>query len=309
MRIKEKHFDSWGFALSITTRGYDEDNSPMNLLHVHVGKFNYYIEIPPIFSSKEEKVYPNWNDDTVKRLGRNYYINYTPKRYGFSFSDDYLHTYYGIQPGSWTRNDPENSDHTKLIAYPWNLTFVRSSVYYTDGSYMCNHDYFSQARYDYDGRYGELTGSSDEAVEARLKLFLNPLPVYLPISDIPIPNRLGVNVKTNYSSNIATLPIYKFFTFIDPYDQKSISAKCHIVEREWHRGIYAPLRFIMKCLPYGKLIRRDLDIEFSEEVGSRKNSWKGGTTGMGYSMKKGETIDQAWIRFITDDKELAYFKR
>lgn len=41
-------------------------------------------------------------------------------------------------------------------------------------------------------------------------------------------------------------------------------------------------------LPWRKFVRA-IDIEFSDEVGERTGSWKGGTTGCGYHMLPGET--------------------
>jgi len=52
-------------------------------------------------------------------------------------------------------------------------------------------------------------------------------------------------------------------------------------EREW-RLHYAP------WLPWPRKIRRSINIEFSEEVGERAGSWKGGCTGCGWDWRRGE---------------------
>ena len=41
-------------------------------------------------------------------------------------------------------------------------------------------------------------------------------------------------------------------------------------------------------LPF-RMVRRSIDIEFSDEVGERSGSWKGGCLGCSYEMKPGET--------------------
>jgi len=42
-------------------------------------------------------------------------------------------------------------------------------------------------------------------------------------------------------------------------------------------------------LPWPKLVRTGIDVEFSGEVGERTGSWKGGTIGCGFDLQPGET--------------------
>lgn len=49
-----------------------------------------------------------------------------------------------------------------------------------------------------------------------------------------------------------------------------------------------------------------LDIEFSEEVGPDKTSWKGGTLGHGIEMENGETQDEAFIRYCSQTHMAKY---
>ncbi len=55
-----------------------------------------------------------------------------------------------------------------------------------------------------------------------------------------------------------------------------------VSEREWR------IRTLM-WLPFPRIVRRVIDVEFSDEVGERSGSWKGGTTGCGYDLRKNET--------------------
>ena len=41
--------------------------------------------------------------------------------------------------------------------------------------------------------------------------------------------------------------------------------------------------------PWPRLVRRYLDVEFEKEIGERTGSWKGGTVGCSYSLRKWET--------------------
>lgn len=84
----------------------------------------------------------------------------------------------------------------------------------------------------------------------------------------------------------------------DDYDGKRIRAATRIEEREW--------RFGSKwCTWLGvfrkPMIRRSLDIEFSEEVGPEKGSWKGGTLGHGIEMLPGELHEAAFRRYCEQE--------
>jgi hypothetical protein len=66
-------------------------------------------------------------------------------------------------------------------------------------------------------------------------------------------------------------------------------------EREW-RLHYTP------WLPWPRKIRRSINVEFSEEVGERAGSWKGGCLGCGYDWLLGETQLDA-LRRMERDRE------
>jgi len=63
---------------------------------------------------------------------------------------------------------------------------------------------------------------------------------------------------------------------------QEVTATIGVSEREWRwRGL--------KWLGFPKKVSRTIDVDFSEEVGEERGSWKGGTVGCGYEMRKGET--------------------
>lgn len=70
------------------------------------------------------------------------------------------------------------------------------------------------------------------------------------------------------------------------------TATCTLEERKWHR----------KWFPFLTLTSRVIDVEFSDEVGERSGSWKGGTTGCSYEMRLGETIEGCLRRMEAERK-------
>lgn len=70
---------------------------------------------------------------------------------------------------------------------------------------------------------------------------------------------------------------------------QNVTATIRVSETEWRwRGF--------KWLPWPRKVIRGIDITFSDEVGERAGSWKGGCLGCGYNMLKGETPLQALRR-------------
>lgn len=84
-----------------------------------------------------------------------------------------------------------------------------------------------------------------------------------------------------------------YFGFED-FDDEMIVAICKIEEREWRKGIrwFSWLKYFAR-----PMIRRDLDLEFTKEVGPEKGSWKGGTIGHSIDMLPGETPEDAFRRY------------
>lgn len=68
-----------------------------------------------------------------------------------------------------------------------------------------------------------------------------------------------------------------------------VIAEITVGEREW-RQIW------LQWLPWFAFKRRYIDVDFSDEVGAQRGSWKGGTTGCSYDFLPGETPLQALRR-------------
>lgn len=83
------------------------------------------------------------------------------------------------------------------------------------------------------------------------------------------------------------------------YDGQDIIATCYIEERVWTHG-----SGIMCWLQYFKsdFIRRDVDISYNYEVGTQKNSWKGGIVGTSCKILPNESILSAFIKYGPQEK-------
>ena len=62
---------------------------------------------------------------------------------------------------------------------------------------------------------------------------------------------------------------------------QNVTATITVDEMEWR------WRWLM-ALPFPRMVRRSIEVNFDGEVGDDAGSWKGGTIGCGYSMRKGE---------------------
>lgn len=91
-------------------------------------------------------------------------------------------------------------------------------------------------------------------------------------------------------------PSVKFL--FEDYDGQQITATTFIEERQWERG---EGRFKWLSWFYKPMIRRELNLEFSSEVGREKGSWKGGTIGHGIDMLPGEMHEDAFKRYCENE--------
>lgn len=119
-----------GFALGIQNPwGDDCGHEEYCLFHGKIWKWSLWLKIPELFKPKKR-----WVDLSKKSWarvgedGRKGYWEHIRRDYSISFTPEAVYLRYGIQPGCWKRDDPENSDHSKVFQYPWQLTHVRHSI-------------------------------------------------------------------------------------------------------------------------------------------------------------------------------------
>ena len=82
--------------------------------------------------------------------------------------------------------------------------------------------------------------------------------------------------KTNYKESYQE-PTTWTYDFTDPYDAQVIPCKFWVEEMEWRP------KWLKWTKRFAK-IKRFIEVEFSQEVGSKKGTWKGGTVGCSYDM-------------------------
>lgn len=101
--------------------------------------------------------------------------------------------------------------------------------------------------------------------------------------------------RGEYSDDIyvwAGVMITPYVYVLKNEETQRVTAKCYKEKRQWHR----------KWFPFLKMVRTSIDIAFSDEVGERSGSWKGGVLGCGYDMLKNETMGQCLKRMEKERK-------
>ena len=130
-------------SLNLSTP-HEEPDDPYNILSFSFWKWGWYIKVPQFIKPVGKKVKANWDAATVARLGRDWYMDYTSKHYGVTFLDDAVHVAYGIQPGCFISDDKENSDHVKVLDYPWMHKHVRNTIYARNGNALSYDEWYKK---------------------------------------------------------------------------------------------------------------------------------------------------------------------
>ena len=295
------HRDHNGFGLSISTpyEYYEHDaDSQYNNLHILFLKHSFWFKIPMIIKPRAK--WKKFSDGHIQPNGDDGYWNYDRKEYGFTtVYDSGIHVNYGVQTMCWDPKDPENSDHVKIFSYFWNWEHIRHDAYMTNGEFLCPGNHLREWSYKYFPKYTEKYDPLK-----REEVFTTLPPFYFPFdSEKARKWKYRDGTYDNFGPcNISAERIYKYVKYVDPYDGKVIDARINIEEREWIRGKWAWLRFVLKHVPKCRIVRREIEIEFLDEVGPKKGSWKGGTTGMGFDMLPNESIEDCWARFQRDGR-------
>ena len=142
----------------------------------------------------------------------------------------------------------------------------------------------------------------DDILEKRAKAFQT-----VPWFDYPKSDKFARTYREfrdgkyeNFDNVQSDVEVYKFYTFKDPYDGEVTVARVNIMEMLWIRGKWAWLRAILRFFPGCVKRRRYIDVEFRDEVGPKKGSWKGGLMGTSFNMEPDETIEECFTRFILE---------
>ena len=249
------HWTKTRFSLDyLSSGGGEHGESPKwNSIVLYALGWIVRLWMPNLIGPHRIRHYPkDWDAETVKRLGRNYYDECFTREYGFSIFDGLFTIHYGAQ----TFDSSTTKSWSKFISWTqWR--HVRYSLFTPQG-----HLYWTQ--YDRDQKRG-----------------------------------LGMYDEQHKQKDACPKVHFEF----DDYDGKRIMATCHIEEREWRFGVgwFKWLSLFRK-----PRIRRDLELQFSEEVGPEKGSWKGGTVGHGTEMLPGESCEAAFRRYCEQKHRSKY---
>ena len=127
------------FAAYLNTGdGGDDDDEGNRIMLIAFG-WALRIALPTIIQPHREKVMAHsWDEETVKRLGRNWYYAVDEREFGFSLSDmgngyDFLQIRYGRQ------THDSSTDKSWCKSLPWKQwDCVRNSVYTPDGKHFAS---------------------------------------------------------------------------------------------------------------------------------------------------------------------------
>lgn len=261
MRKNIEHYSNrgyWSFGINIATPyELDRNEKPYNTLNVSFFDHSWWFKIPEFIKPKKYWVdtsKEHWNKDKEGPCG---FTESIRKEYGFTFGDEAIHIHYGIQPGNWSRDDPENSDHTKVYWYPWRYEIVRHDLLYPNG------DVYHRNLYPRNGEkhihwYEVFDWPKDE-------------------------DRERVEVQVAEFTNL------KHYNKTNGELQEAKIRLCG-EEREWRPKC-------TRWLPIFRKVNRVVDCWSDVELGTRAGSWKGGMLGWSCEWYKDETMHEAFWRW------------
>lgn len=126
---KSPTYRSW--AIELKSRGDDDVESGQCTLRFTAGAYTFITVLPHIIKPWQRKVYPDsWDAATVERLGRNWYWNIKPRRYGFSYGEGFLQIFLGRE------THDSSTEQSWSCFLPWTQwRHVRYSLYDCNGQH------------------------------------------------------------------------------------------------------------------------------------------------------------------------------
>ena len=128
---------------AIAIKNYGDDNDKYSTcISIYTKNHAIRIALPNFLKPYKEWHEANWDEATVKRLGRTGYWNYEPREFGISLFDGHLSFTYGRQ------SMDSSTDKQWGFFLPWTQwRHVRHSIYDTDGKLFFeqtkNQEFFS----------------------------------------------------------------------------------------------------------------------------------------------------------------------
>jgi len=163
MSVQVERLNNWRAIGCYVTSGSGEDDKPDCKLVVYLRWWSVRLGLPQIVRPEEKKVVPNWDAATVARLGRDYYIQYTRRDYGFLFSGEgFLNVYLGRQ------TDNSSTEQRWSCFLPWTQwRFVRHSLYGIAGEHV--YTQFSKDRPKGIGAYDQMRVVQESVAKAEFR--------------------------------------------------------------------------------------------------------------------------------------------
>lgn len=117
-------------AIVLRSRGEEDSDGGQCSLRISLGKATLIIALPNIVRPWREKRFPNWDAETISRLGRNWYWYVKPRQFGVSLNDGHLTIYFGRV------THDSSTDQNWGCFLPWTQwRHVRHSLYGVHGEH------------------------------------------------------------------------------------------------------------------------------------------------------------------------------
>lgn len=124
-------FSDYYRTIAICLRSSDDEDREATF-RISLGRFSFLSVVPGwLIRPERKKVYPQWDQATVERLGRDWYWDVTPREYGFSITDGHLSVAFG-------RVTHDSSTEQRWGCFlPWTQwRFIRHSFYGLQGEHF-----------------------------------------------------------------------------------------------------------------------------------------------------------------------------
>lgn len=251
------------FSIILSSEGgeCDDGNHELSRTSLTVYMFNWVFRIylgrlikPAVYKVKAN----DWNEETIKRIGHDWYTYSFSRDYGFFLYDGFLQIFYGLQNN--------NSLYTHIYDneyLTWELSDQNKKFIPIPHKCWSIHLPWAQSRI-----------TAYRLFDDKGNLFYE------------IKNKEGLN-DLEYFDNIrkAKQECPKVLFNLKDFDGTEVIAKTIIEEVVYEKGEgwFKWLSWFCKSEVY-----RRLDIEFDKETGPEKGNWKGGTIGCSFIINNGE---------------------
>jgi hypothetical protein len=118
-------------TLAICLRSSDDEDRATTF-RISIGRWSFLSVVPGwMIRPARKKVYPQWDQATIDRLGRDWYWDITPREYSISVNDGHLSIHYGRQTLD------SSTEQSWGCFLPWTQwRFVRHSFYGDSGEHF-----------------------------------------------------------------------------------------------------------------------------------------------------------------------------